>query len=137
MAAGGDIIEVTVNHPTLGTGIFKIKSNESSTLDLGGIRKNDDANQISTDGTTMIRQMNMTAWSAEFTVINDTSAPVPAAELVCALMESPEEGDYTIALINGIVYGGQGSPVGDNQPDANTSTFTMKINGAGKLKKIV
>ncbi len=137
MAVGGDIIEVTVNHPTVGTGVFKIKSNESSTIDLGGIRKNDDANQISSDGTTMIRQMNMAAWSAEYTVINDTAATVPAAELVCALMESPEEGNYTIALINGTVYGGLGSPVGDVQPDINVSTFTMKINGPGKLKKIV
>lgn len=135
MAVGGDIIEVTVNHPTVGAGIFKIKSNESSTLDLGGIRKNDDANQIATDGS-IIRQMNMAAWSAEFTVVNDTTASMPAAELVCALMASPEEGDYTIALINGTVYGGLGSPVGDVQPDVNTSTFTLKLNGGGKLKKI-
>ncbi|OJV51646.1 MAG: hypothetical protein BGO31_00130 [Bacteroidetes bacterium 43-16] len=136
MAVGGDIIEVTVNHPTLGTGIFKIKSNEGSTFDLGGIRKNDDANQIATDGS-IIRQMNMAAWSFELTAVNDTVASKPAAEFVCDLQASPEEGDWTFTFINGTVYGGLGSPVGDVQPDANVATFTLKVNGGGKLKKIV
>ena len=54
---GGDIIEAVCSHPTLGDFRFQAKSNESFTMDKGGIRTNDDANSVTGAGE-MIQQMN-------------------------------------------------------------------------------
>jgi hypothetical protein len=43
MAVHGDILEVTYNHPTLGSGVFYPKANEGNKFDPGGFRNNDDA----------------------------------------------------------------------------------------------
>lgn len=136
MPVGGDITEVTYNHPTLGTGVFYPKSNESSNYDLGGIRKNDDANQVDGAGRS-IHQMNRVRWSYELTVANDMNATNPEVEQANALAADPEEADWTFTHINGTVYGGKGSVVGDIQPDGNVATFTLKVAGGGKLAKVV
>ena len=43
---GGDIEEIVCKHATLGEFRFQAKSNESFTLDPGGLRSNDDANEM-------------------------------------------------------------------------------------------
>ena len=47
---GGDILEITFNHPTLGSGIIFPKAAEDSTFDLGGFRSNDDAAGVDGSG---------------------------------------------------------------------------------------
>ena len=69
-ATGGDITEITVNHPTLGSHQFFPKANEGNTFDPGGLRSNDDANQISGAGT-MITQLNRVRGFFEALVEND------------------------------------------------------------------
>jgi len=134
-AIGGDILEVTYNHPTLGSGTIFPKAAEDSTLDLGGFRGNDDANMIDGSGGT-IRQLNRARWSAEVTVAWDMNSRTELEKLT-ALAGDPVEADWTFSHINGTVYGGTGAPVGDMQGNGNAATFTLKVSGGGKLKKIV
>lgn len=132
---GGDIIEITFNHPTIGSGIIYPKSAEDSTLDTGGFRGADDANMIDGAGRT-IRQLNRVRWSFETTVANDMNATQDIEKMVL-IASSPDEAEWTFTHINGSVYAATGSPVGDLQLNTNQSTFTLKLSGGGVAKKII
>lgn len=131
---GGDILEIVCQHPTLGESRYSPKSNESFTLDPGGIRTNDDANQITSAGD-MIQQKNRMRWSFEGPVAvdfqNDTEIPN-----LRALAASPELGTWTISHISGTIYKGLGTIVGDINPDTNTAQVSIKVAGSGILEKI-
>ncbi|MCE3278019.1 MAG: hypothetical protein K0S44_210 [Bacteroidetes bacterium] len=135
MPVGGDITEITWNHPTKGSGVLKPKSNEDSTFDEGGIRGNDDANMITTGGQS-IRQLNRVRWSFEGTMSWDMNSADEVKQMR-DLAGDPVEATFTISHINGTVWKGTGSPVGDIQGNANTATFNLKIAGSNDLKKIV
>lgn len=132
---GGDILEITFNHPTLGTGILFPKAAEDSTFDLGGKRSNDDANMIDGSGA-MIDQINLVRWSFEQTIAWDMNTREDVGRL-SELAGDPVLADWTITHINGTVWGGKGKPVGDVQGNGNAATFTLKLGGSGRLKKIV
>jgi len=132
-AIGGDILEITYNHPTLGQGVLLPKSNESFTLDLGGFRSNDDANMIDGGGQ-MIDQINRVRWSGEGTIAVDELQETQ--ENMTALAGSPQLADWTFTHVNGTVYGGKGKPVGDIQVDKNVNTMTLKISGGGLAELI-
>jgi len=119
----GDIDEIVCQH-ALGDFRFEGKSGESYTLDMGGIRANDDANQVTTGGKLM-SQLNRVRGSFEGVVANDTEnqAITDAAKL----SGHPELGTWTISFNNGKVLKGKGRPVGDIQEDSNAGTFTLKI----------
>jgi hypothetical protein len=129
----GDVEEIVCQHP-LGEFRFYPKSNESFTLDKGGVRANDDANQITSNGQ-MMSQMNRVRWSIEGPVAVDTIND-KELEDVNALMAHPELGTWTFSMLNGAVYKGKGRPVGDVQTDSNAGTMTLKVAGGGVLEKI-
>lgn len=131
---GGDILEISFNHPTLGSGTIFPKSGEDSTLDPGGFRSNDDANGIAGNGA-MIDQMNRVRWSLEATVAWDMNVAADLDKLK-GLASSPVEAEFTIQHINGTIYGGKGKPVGDLKGNMNSATFPLKISGGGELSKI-
>ena len=133
-AVGGDILEISYNHPTLGTGRFFPKSGEDSTFDYGGIRGNDDANGVDGGGRT-IRQLNAVRWSFETVVSWDANLSDELRQMT-KLAGDPVEADWTITHINGTVYGGLGAPVGDIQSNGNAATMTLKVSGGGALVKI-
>lgn len=133
-AIGGDLIEITYNHPTLGSGTFFPKSGEDSTFDTGGFRGNDDSGMVAGSGAN-IRQLNRKRWSLETTLAWDNNS-AEEVEKLSALAASPEEADWTISHISGTIYGGKGSPVGDIQGNGNAATVPLKISGGGELKKI-
>ena len=140
-AIGGDVLELTFNHPTLGSGTFFPKANEDSTFDLGGFRSNDDANMIDGGGR-MIDQMNRVRWSVELTIASDmgsSSNPNASSDLetLKLLASSPVQADWTISHINGTVWKGKGKPVGDIQANGNAGTIAFKVSGGGEMKKIV
>ena len=56
---GGDFTEVSCSHPEHGDMKFDPKANESWTLNEGGIRTNDDANSVTSNGK-IIQQKNNT-----------------------------------------------------------------------------
>lgn len=128
MAVGGDIIEVTVNHPVLGSRVFFPKANEGNTYDTGGIRTEDDADSVAGGGE-MIWKKNRKAGFFEVVLANDQNTREDAA-FIAQLAAEPAEGDWTFSIINGTVYGGKGIPVGDIQPNINDATFTLKVLGA-------
>lgn len=132
---GGDITEITYNHPSLGTGTIYPKAAEDSTIDLGGFRGNDDTNMVDGGGHN-IRQLNRVRWSVETTVAWDMNTREDLEKLT-DLAGDPQESDWTFTHINGTVYGGKGAPVGDMAGNGNAATFTLKVSGGGKLKKIV
>lgn len=128
---GGDITEIVAKHPTLGDVRFHTKSNESYTMDRGGYRNNDDANQLTGSGKA-IYQKNRVRWSLEGPVLVDFTSDATVEELSA----SSEEATWVISHISGAIYQGKGMIVGDLQPDTNTAQMTLKVSGGGKLEKI-
>lgn len=133
-AIGGDIVEITFNHPTVGSGNFLAKSNEDSTIDLGGFRGDDDSNGIDSQGNA-IRKMNRVRPSFECTVSNDNNTRLDL-EKMSALAESPIEADWTFAFFSGAIYGMKGNPVGDVNANGNNATIALKISGSGRMARI-
>lgn len=132
-AIGGDITEITYNHPTLGSGIIFPKAAEDSTFDHGGFTENDDAQMIDGGGN-MISQLNRKRWSFEGTVAWDQADKT--LQKIQDLAGSPVQAEWTFSHISGDVYGGTGKPVGEIQGDGNAATFKLKISGGGLMKKI-
>lgn len=130
---GGDILEIVCQH-TLGEFRFQAKSNESFTLDPGGVRTNDDANQI-TGGGEMIVQKNRMRWSFEGPIAVD---PISNNEFenLPKLAAHPDLGTWTITHISGTIYKGRGTVVGDLNTDTNAAQMTLKVSGSGILEKI-
>ncbi len=135
MAVGGDILEITFNHPTVGTGTFYPKANEDSTFVLGGFVSSDDANMIDGGGN-MIDQMNRVRWSYEGTLAWDMNNSNDLQKIQL-LVNSPVLAAFTITHVNGTVWGGTGKPVGDYSGNGNAATFPVKLAGGSVLKKIV
>lgn len=129
----GDVEEIVCQH-TLGEFRFYPKANESGTLDKGGVRANDDASQVTSNGQ-MMSQMNRVRWSFEVPIAVDTIND-KEAEDVNNLMKHPDLGVWTFSMLNGAVYKGKGRPVGDSQADTNAGTMTLKVAGGGVLEKI-
>lgn len=128
---GGDILEIVCQH-TLGEFRFATKSNEDFNIDEGGIRVNDDANQITGNGQA-IYQKNRVRWMVEGPIAVDFKAGTEQNTLN-NLAEHPDEGTWTITHISGTIWKGKGKPVGDLQPSTNTAQMTLKISGGGKLE---
>lgn len=130
---GGDITEITWNHPTLGSGVLRVKASEDNTYDLGGVRGNDDDSQVTGVGD-KIRQLNTKGWNVSVTCAWDMNTNLDL-EKMNELAADPVEADWTITSINGSIYGGKGSPVGDLAGNVNNATFPLKIAGGRKLEK--
>lgn len=134
MATGGDIIEITYNHPVIGSGVFYPKSSEDSTFDTGGFRSNDDDKSIDGAGN-MIDQITRGRWSFAGTISWDANVAQELEQLV-ALCTSPVLGTYTFTSINGTVYQGLGKPVGDIKGNGNTAQASVKFAGSGQMQQI-
>lgn len=132
--SGGDLIEITCNHPTLGNFNFATKSNESYNLDKGGNRSNDDSNMIAGDGT-FIDQINKVRWKFEGPIVVDFSTGIQEDALT-DLSESAELGTWTFTHISGTIWRGKGKPVGDLSSDTNTAQIAVVIAGSGKIEKL-
>ena len=126
----GDCVDVVCNH--LGnTYRYSPKANESANIDRGGVRANDDANQITSNGK-MMSQLNMTRWSVEVPIADE----IGSSESLTLMAGSPSLGTWQFQMISGIIYKGKGRPVGDIATDSNAGTISFKIAGAGILERI-
>ena len=130
---GGDVLEVSVKH-TLGEGIFSIKTDEDSELDLGGYRTNDDEKSVDTGGNN-IKVMTRQRWSSTFVVATDITSKADL-DLLNRIAGSNLEGDWTITHISGAVYRGTGSVVGDVKAALKAATIQIKVAG-GSIAKLV
>lgn len=131
---GGDILEITYSHPTLGSGTLLPKSGEDSTIDLGGFTTADDEAGITASGEA-IYQMNNSRWTLETTVAGDMNVRKDL-EAVAAMAASVTEAEFTVSMVNGAIYSGKGKPVGRYSQSINNATFSLKLQGGGGLKKI-
>lgn len=132
---GGDIIEITYNHSTLGSGTIFCKSNEDGTIDLGGYRSNDDANAITGNGK-IIDQMNRVRGSFETPPIAWDMTDKDELQKLADMAASPVLGDWTWSSISGAIWGAKGKPVGDIQGTTNASQITLKLAFEGQIKKL-
>lgn len=131
---GGDLIEATYNHPTLGTGVFYFKGSEDGTFNLGGFTSNDDNAMVDGAGN-MIDVINQKLWSVEGTISWDMNEGGSLQELQ-TLSGNPEPSDWTFSHSNQTVYVGNGKPVGDMAGNTGQATMAIKIQGGGKLTAI-
>jgi len=132
---GGDILEITYNHPTVGQGTLFPKAGEDSTFDRGGYRSADEDENVAGNGD-MIDVMTNRRWSAEMVVANDQNEKDEMGQ-VLSLVRSTVPAVYTITVINGTVWKGKGKPVGDLQEDVKNATFSLKLGGGGKMEQVV
>lgn len=133
-AVGGDIIEITYNHPTLGTGTFFPKAGEDNSYFPGGVLTESADDAIDGGGNPIWRKTRKRAFF-EIVVSNDNNTNMDL-EKALVLSAHPVAADWTFSIINGVVYGGRGVPVPDFEGNVGQATFTLRIEG-GVFKKIV
>lgn len=131
---GGDIIEITYNHPTIGTGVLYPKAAEDNTFFIGGIQTASDANMIDGSGKPIWQKNRSRAYFVAV-VSNDMNGDTPEFEKIQQLSADPVPAQWTFTVINGVTYGGEGKPVGDLEQNINQSTFSLRVEG-GQFKKI-
>jgi len=132
---GGDSLEISYQHPTLGSGILYPKAGETFTYDLGGIRNNDDANGVAGNGE-IIPIKNRIRCYFEGPIACDFTSGGDTQEKLVALAESNVPAEWQISGINGSSYKLTGYIVGDIQLDTNASTISLKVSGGGKMVQI-
>lgn len=135
MIVSGDIIEITFNHPIVGSGTLYPKASEDSEFDTGGFRSADDNAGIVGSGT-RINKLNRVPWGLTTTIgwdMNDAQE----LEKLSKLAGQPKEAQWTISHVNGSVYGGSGTVVGDVKGNGNSGVIPLKLQGSNELKKIV
>ena len=132
---GGDILEITYNHPRIGGGVIFTKANEDATILKGGRRSEDDDNLVTSDGQ-MIDQMAQARWKY-------TSGPIAwditgsdEHDRLQELQSDPQLAEWTIEHIAGAIYRGIGKPVGEIEGSFQNATTTLTLAGGGKLEKI-
>jgi hypothetical protein len=130
---GGDILEISYKHPTLGSGTWFPKAGEDLTLDSGGYTSADESDGITSDGQP-INKINRKRWMCECSVAWDM-ANNDEVDKASKLAASPVDADFTFAHISGVVWGGKGRPVGDIQGSTKDAQMKIKISGGGELKK--
>jgi len=132
---GGDIVEITSKHPTLGSLTLFPKSGEESTYNTGGLRSEDDMEKIAGDGTS-IDTIVRNRWAFEVPAAWDMNDANELLKLA-ALAADPLPSDWTFTNINGSVWAGNGKPVGELPGNGKNATITLKVSGGGELEKIV
>ena len=131
---GGDLVEITVNHPTLGNFNFSTKSGEAYTLDPGGRRSEDDDSLVTGNGD-MIDKVTQKRWSFEGPLMADFIS-ANETENLPKLAASPELGTWTFTHISGVTWRGRGKFVGDIKIDTSEATMPVKIAGSKSLEKL-
>jgi len=128
MPTGGDLLEITCQHPTLGTYKFYPKSSEGSTYDLGGARSSSDKNMRDGSGAP-IRKMNISNAGFKSKIGWDMNQRQDLENLN-DLSNSPVNGTWTFSHINGTSYVlSNGYPVGDLVGEGNDATIDCEWAG--------
>lgn len=132
---GGDIVEVTCNHPTAGDKVLQCKAAEDSTIDLGGYVNNDDDNGVSGAGEAVYVK-NRKRWSIELAPVLHDKIQRDELSYLQNVADSSVEADWTVEFEDGTVWAGKGLPVGDLNATTSDPHITVKIAGGGRLQKI-
>lgn len=131
---GGDIIEITYNHPTIGTGTFSVKAGEDASMSTGGVRTNDDASSVTSNGRN-IKILNVQRWWFSLGIgwdLNDADE----LEVCSQLAADPIDSVFTFDHIGHSVRTGSGSIVGDLEGNSQSASIALKFSGGGRLTKL-
>jgi hypothetical protein len=131
---GGDLLEITCNHPTLGTVTYFAKANEDHTYETGGFRSEDDEDMVDSGGN-MIDKINRKRWMFETTLAWNMNTR-EELQTLSDYAADPVEGDWTVSHVNGKIWGGKGKPVGTIPGEGNAATVPLKLAGGGRFLPI-
>jgi len=131
MPVAGDLREINVKHPELGSRNFEAKAGEDFSYQKGGYKSNDDDGNIGVN-LTRIDQQNAFPWSGEFTIVRKDEDH----DFLQSLTENALEGIWTFSHRSGEVLTGTGKPVGDIATNAQAGTIAVKCAGSGRLENI-
>ena len=131
---GGDVFEVTYNHPTLGSGSFFVKAGEDTTFNDGGFRTEDDMAAVAGNGQSIVKKNRM-RWSFEGPIAWNM-VTTNEIEVLSDLAGDPEDAQWTVSHVNGSIWSGLGTVVGEIPGSGQDATITLKISGGGQLVKI-
>jgi len=135
MATGGDLIEITYNNPTLGSGRLDPKGSEDTEVDFGGYMTQDSDDSVSGSGVNIIIK-NRKRWSITSPPLLWNSNP-DTLEVLQNLQDDNNQTTFTFTFIDGSVYKGLGTIVGDLKGNKNAATInSVKFAGGGKLELI-
>lgn len=130
MGCSGDLTEIKFIHEEVGSKIFSIKSGESANMDLGGY-----SNDYSMNGNSTGHAIKTAKpWSVDSIQVDIT--PDGTLEFLQDITNNVIEGIIEISKIDGSVYKGKGTIIGDLKGDTLNGYATIEVRGAGKLEKI-
>ncbi len=128
---GGDLKELKVEHPTLGSFVFEPKAGEDVEGNRGGVRINDDDAQVTAAGNIIMSGSVQRPYIQPTLAWNDE-----VDDYLNKWAASAELATTTYTLINGDVYRGKTIPVGDIKPSTLNATIQVKLAGSGTFQKI-
>jgi hypothetical protein len=134
---GGDIREITCNHddPAIGTRIFRVKQGADTSFDPGGIRTDDDKAGVDGGGR-MVKKMTRGRWSLKTTLTWDMNT-VNELEVLRLIAAAIADGDVTVEHVNGTVWAGKGTVVGEVEGNGQSGEIPIVFQGGGIMRKIV
>jgi hypothetical protein len=134
---GGDIREITCNHddPAIGTRIFRVKQGADTSFDPGGLRTDDDKAGVDGGGRN-VKKMTRGRWSVK-TVITWDMNGVNELDALEKIAASILDADWTFEHVNGTVWAGKGTVVGEVEGNGQSAEIPIVFQGGGKLSKIV
>lgn len=135
MPRGGDLLEITCNHPILGDFRFDPKGSEDTEVDFGGYMKQDADDSVTGAGTDIVI-MNRKRWSVVSPPLAWEQNP-DTLQTLQSIQSNPEPATFTFTFIDGSVYKGTGHIYGDVKGNKNAATVNpLKFAGGGQLEDI-
>ena len=127
----GDLTEIKFIHEEVGSKIFSVKSGESANQDLGGYSNTD--YMMNGNGTGHAVK-SAKRWAVDSIQVDITFDG--ALEFLQDIANNVIEAIIEISSIDGSVYKGKGTIIGDIKEDTLNGYVTIEVGGAGKLEKI-
>jgi hypothetical protein len=131
MSASGDTLEITIEHPDVGSRNFSTKADQDVIKDIGGYTAE---LQMNGNGTGH-KKMSAKPWELSG-IESETDDIAGDQEFLQAVQDSPDLATITWQHILGTVYSGQGTLTGDLKHNTNAGYTGLSIMGPGKFKKI-
>lgn len=129
LIAGGDIHEVSISNPDVGTVFYSPMSGESNEINFGGIQSED--NKAVTASGTLVNSFKRVPGMTEIVVASNESGNEEYQKTVL-IAASTKESIMTIAMVTGVVYKASGVVQGELKLDVYKSTFTLPfVSGLG------
>jgi hypothetical protein len=128
---GGDVKQISIDHPELGSRLLTPQSGEDFTIIKGGYQNADTETNVSATGK-RIYQKNWIPWSVSGKIVLESGDH----DYLQDMATNPKEAVIGFLYMNGQIRVGKGSVVGGIDGETQTHTMTVKFSGSGKLELI-